>query len=350
MTLDLTTRYLGLELAHPLVASPSPLARDLDGIRRLEDAGAAAIVLPSIYEEEVEAEDARHLQLFEQGSSAQPEAAGYFPAIHRDVGSLDARLTTLRRAREACAVPIIASLNGVAPTGWVRIAKLVEQAGASALELNLYDVPANLDESGAAVERRWQATVEAVRAAVRVPLAVKLSPWLSSPGHFCRNLAAAGVNGLVLFNRFYQPDIDLDTLRTTPNLQLSSPHEMRQALLWIALLAGHVEASLAATTGRGDRRARRQVPAIGRRRGDDDLRPAATRAAPPRRLAPWPRAMDGEPRLLERARAARAPLRRRHPRSTAALARAIPRDAARRAALVGETRCHLKGRAGLLPM
>jgi dihydroorotate dehydrogenase (fumarate) len=249
MALDLSTPYLGLELAHPLVASPSPLAKDLDGIRRLEDAGAAAIVLPSIYEEEVEAEDARHLALLEQGSSAQPEAAGYFPAIHRDVGGLDARLSILRRAREACAVPIIASINGVAPTGWVRVAKLVEQAGASALELNLYDVPADLEESGAAVEGRWQATVEAVRAAVRVPLAVKLSPWLSSPGHFCRNLVASGVNGLVLFNRFYQPDIDLDTLRTTSNLQLSSPHEMRQALLWIALLAGHVEASLAATTG-----------------------------------------------------------------------------------------------------
>lgn len=249
MTIDLTTRYLGLELAHPIVASPSPLARDLDGIRRLEDAGAAAIVLPSIYEEEVEAEDERHLELLEQGSSMQPEAAGYFPAAHRDVGSLEARLTTLRRAREACTVPIIASLNGVAPSGWVRIAKRVEQAGASAIELNLYDVPADLDESGAAVEDRWRATALAVRAAVRVPLAVKLSPSLSAPGHFCRSLVMAGVNGLVLFNRFYQPDIDLDRLRTTSNLQLSSPHEMRQALLWIALLAGHVEASLAATTG-----------------------------------------------------------------------------------------------------
>jgi dihydroorotate dehydrogenase (fumarate) len=249
MTLDLSTRYLGLELEHPIVASPSPLARELDGIRRLEDAGAAAIVLPSIYEEEVEAEDARRLALREQGSGVQPEAAGYFPALHADVSSLDARLETLRRAREACSIPIIASLNGVAPTGWVHIAQLVEQAGAAAIELNLYDVPANLDHSGAVVEARWRATVEVVRAAVRVPLAVKLSPWLSAPGHFCRSLVEAGVNGLVLFNRFYQPDIDLDTLRTTSNLQLSSPHEMRQVLLWIAMLAGHVEASLAATTG-----------------------------------------------------------------------------------------------------
>lgn len=248
-SLDLTTRYLGLELSHPIVASPSPLARTLDGVRRLEDGGAAAIVLPSIYEEEVEAEDAARLALLEQGSGAQPEAAGYFSALHRSVGSLDARLETLRRARQACSVPIIASLNGMAPTGWVRIAREIEEAGASALELNIYDVPANLDESGAAVEDRWRATVEAVRAAVRLPLAVKLSPWLSAPAHFCRGLAAAGANGLVLFNRFYQPDIDLDTLRTTPNLQLSSPHEMRQALLWISMLSGHVQASLAATTG-----------------------------------------------------------------------------------------------------
>jgi len=247
--IDLTTRYLGIELGHPIVASPSPLSKTLDGIRRLEDGGAAAIVLPSIYEEEVEAEDAARLVLLEQGSGAQPEAAGYFSALHRSVGSLDARLDTLRRAREACAVPIIASLNGVAPTGWVRIAKEIEEAGASALELNVYDVPANLAESGAAVEGRWRATVEAVRAAVRLPLAVKLSPWLSAPAHFCRGLADAGVDGLVLFNRFYQPDVDLDTLRTTPNLQLSSPHEMRQVLLWISMLAGHVQASLAATTG-----------------------------------------------------------------------------------------------------
>ena len=249
MTLDLSTRYLGLELAHPIVASPSPLSASLDGIRRLEDAGAAAIVLPSIYEEEVEADDARHLALLEQGSSTQPEAAGYFPALHRDVGSLDARLATLRRAREACAVPIIASINGIAPTGWVRIARLVEQAGAAAIELNVYDVPADLEQSCAAVEARWRATVEAVRAAVHVPLAVKLGPWLSSPGHFCRSLVAAGANGLVLFNRFYQPDVDLETLRPTSSLHLSSPHEMRPALLWIALLSGHIDACLAATTG-----------------------------------------------------------------------------------------------------
>ena len=247
--MDLRTTYLGLELAHPVVASASPLSRELDGIRRLEDAGAAAIVLPSIYEEEIEAEDAITLALVEEGSWTQPEAGSYFPARDTDAGGLEARLETIRRARDACAVPIIASLNGSAPEGWVSFAHDVEAAGASAIELNLYRVPANLDESGEAVERRWLETVAAVRAAVPLPLAVKLGPWLSSPGHFAGALVGAGANGLVLFNRFYQPDIDLATLTPKSDLQLSAPYEIRQALLWISLLAGRLDASLAATTG-----------------------------------------------------------------------------------------------------
>ncbi|MCB1489507.1 MAG: dihydroorotate dehydrogenase-like protein [Bauldia sp.] len=250
MMVDLATTYLGLDLAHPVVASASPLSRELDGIRRLEDAGAAAIVLPSIYEEEIEAEDAITLALVEEGSWTQPEAGGYFPARDtQGAGGLEGRLETIRRAREACAVPIIASLNGSAPTGWVSFAHEIEAAGASAIELNLYRVPADLDESGEAVERRWLETVTAVRAAVPVPIAVKLGPWLSSPGHFATGLVGAGANGLVLFNRFYQPDIDLATLTPKSDLQLSAPYEIRQALLWISLLAGRIDASLAATTG-----------------------------------------------------------------------------------------------------
>lgn len=246
---DLATTYLGLPLAHPVVASASPFGRELGGIRRLEDAGAAAIVLPSIYEEEIEAEDAVTLALVEQGSWTQPEAADYFPARASEGGGLEGRLETIARAREACAVPVIASLNGSAPAGWVRFAREVEEAGAAAIELNLYRVPADLTESGAAVERRWLDTVAAVRAAVSLPLAVKLGPWLSSPGHFAGQLVEAGADGLVLFNRFYQPDIDLATLTPKPDLELSAPYEIRQALLWISLLSGRVEASLAATTG-----------------------------------------------------------------------------------------------------
>ncbi|MCP4381327.1 MAG: dihydroorotate dehydrogenase-like protein [Hyphomicrobiales bacterium] len=247
--MDLSTTYLGLPLAHPVVASASPLGRALDDIRRLEDAGAAAVVLPSIYEEEVEAEDAITLALVEQGSWTQPEAGDYFPARYRDTGGLEARLETIRRAREACDIPIIASLNGSAPAGWVEFGSEITQAGASAIELNIYRVPADLTESGEQVEQRWLDTVAAVRAAVALPLAVKLGPWLSSPGHFATRLVDAGADGLVLFNRFYQPDIDLVTLTPKPDLQLSSPYEIRQALLWIALLRDRTTASLAATSG-----------------------------------------------------------------------------------------------------
>ncbi len=249
--MKLATRYLGLALDHPIVASASPLSRDFDGIRRLEDAGAAAVVTPSVYEEEIEAEDAAYRQLVEHGSWTQPEAPdGYFPQVAPfRAGGLEARLETLRRAAGACAIPVIASLNGSTPQGWTEFARDLEEAGAAALELNLYRVPTDLHETGAAVEARWVDTVRAVTASVRIPVAVKLGPWLSSPGHHALEIAAAGARGLVLFNRFYQPDIDLATLMPKPSLELSTPYEMRQALLWIFLLAGRVDASLAATSG-----------------------------------------------------------------------------------------------------
>jgi dihydroorotate dehydrogenase (fumarate) len=249
--MNLETRYLGLTLTHPIVASASPLSRDLDGIRQLEDAGAAAVVMPSVYEEEIVAEDTAYEALVERGSWSQPEAAGgYFPETPAfRVGGLQARLETLQRASSACAIPIIASLNGSTPRGWTAFAADLERAGAAAIELNLYRVPADAHESGAEVERRWVETVRAVCGAVSIPVSVKLGPWLSSPGHHALEVAAAGAQGLVLFNRFYQPDIDLATLAPKPSLELSSPYEIRQALLWIALLAGRIEASLAASSG-----------------------------------------------------------------------------------------------------
>jgi dihydroorotate dehydrogenase (fumarate) len=247
--MNLATRYLGLDLEHPIVASASPLSRDLDGILRLEDAGCAAIVTPSIYEEEIEAEDQAFAELIERGSFAQPEAAGYFPNPSRPVGGLIGRIETLRKAVRACDVPIIASLNGSTPSGWTEVAREVEEAGAAAIELNIYRVPADSALSGEAVEARWLETVGRVREAVSLPLAVKLGPWLSSPAHFAARLVAAGAGGLVLFNRFYQPDIDLETLRAVPDLHLSQPYEIRQALMWIALMSGRTTASLAATTG-----------------------------------------------------------------------------------------------------
>ncbi len=247
--MDLRTTYLGLRLDHPIVASASPLSREFDGIRRLEDAGAAAVVMPSIYQEEIEAEDEAFVTLVERGSLAQPEATDYFPGSTMAVGGLESRVETLRRASEACEIPIIASLNGSTPAGWVEFAHELETAGAAAIELNLYRVPTDPAVSGETVEERWLETVRTVRAAVKLPLAVKLGPWLSSPAHFAAKLVEAGADGLVLFNRFYEPDIDLETLMPKPDLELSHPYEIRQALLWIALLARRTTASLAATSG-----------------------------------------------------------------------------------------------------
>lgn len=245
----LNTTYLGLELEHPIVASAGPVAASFDGIRRLEDGGAAAIVLPSIYEEEVEAEDAAYEMLTSEGEESQPEALAYFPGIASHVGALEERLEHLRKSAEAVSVPIIASLNGSEPKGWAGVATDAEAAGASAIELNIYRVPAHLDESAAEVEGRWLDTVRHVRQAVKLPIAVKLGPWLTSPGHFAKALIDAGADGLVLFNRFYAPDIDLFTLKPEPSLELSRPYEIRQGLMWISLLKDHVNASLAATTG-----------------------------------------------------------------------------------------------------
>lgn len=249
--MKLATTYLGLELEHPIVASASPLSREFDGIRRLEDAGAAAVVMPSVYEEEIVAEDTAYAELIEQGTATQPEATdGYFPELAAfRVGSLAARMETLRRAVDSCAIPIIASLNGSTPEGWTSFARDLEEAGAAAIELNLYRVPTDASESGAEVEQRWVDTVRAVCLSVSIPVAVKLGPWLSSPAHLAAEIAKAGASGLVLFNRFYQPDIDLAALAPQPTLELSDPYEIRQALLWISLLAGRTGASLAATSG-----------------------------------------------------------------------------------------------------
>ena len=247
--MDLSTNYLGLELAHPVVASANPIAREFDGIRRLEDGGCAAVVMPSIYEEEIEAEDTALAELIDRGSLAHPEAASYFPSPAWQVGGLSGRIETLRRASEACQIPVIASLNGSTPAGWLEVARELEEAGAAAIELNIYRVPADPRLDGRAVEEQWLETVRTVRQAVRLPLAVKIGPWLSSPANFATRLVEAGAGGLVMFNRFYEPDIDLSVLRPKPDLQLSQPYEIRQALMWIALLSGKVDASLAATSG-----------------------------------------------------------------------------------------------------
>jgi len=219
--MDLSTRYLGLELTHPIVASPSPLTRDIDGIRRLIDAGAAAIVMASVFEEQVAA----------------------------DRGLLEQRLETLHQASKQGGIPIIASLNGETPGGWVSFATQLEEAGASAIELDLYRVPSDPDETGQALEQSYVDILRAVKAKVQVPVAVKLSPYFSSPANMAKQLVEAGAGGLVLFNRFYEGDIDLDSLLVKPDFRLSTTYDIRLPLMWISLLSGRLDASLAATSG-----------------------------------------------------------------------------------------------------
>jgi dihydroorotate dehydrogenase (fumarate) len=247
--MDLATNYLGLKLGHPLIASASPLTATLEGIRALEDAGAAAVVMPSLFEDKIRAEDTAYAMYTEHGSYSQSEARSYFPELPDYDNGVSGHLDTVRRAVEAVDIPVIASLNATTTDGWINYAARLEQAGAAALELNMYYIPADATVSGQDVEARYVEVVRAVKRTVKVPVAVKLSPFFSSTGHIAHRLADAGADGLVLFNRFYQPDFDLATLSVTSDLKLSSSHEAGPPLLWIALLAGRVNRSLAATSG-----------------------------------------------------------------------------------------------------
>ena len=246
---DLSTRYLGLRLRTPLVASSSPLTGDLGGLRRLEDAGASAVVLPSLFEEQLTGEALEIDRLLETGAESFGEALGYFPSLDDYNTGPDHYLELVQKAKEVLDVPVIASLNGTTPGGWLDHARWLEEAGADALELNLYAVAADPDENAWTLETRLREVVVAVRRAIAIPLAVKLSPFFTALAHTARELVAAGADGLVLFNRFYQPDLDLETLEVAPRLALSSSDELRLPLRWIAILRGRVQASLAATSG-----------------------------------------------------------------------------------------------------
>ena len=247
--MSLATRYLGLQLAHPIVAAASPLTATLDGMRELEDAGAAAVVMASLYEEQIRAEDTAYALYTEHGSDSQAEASSYFPELADYNGGVSGHLETLRRASDALDIPVIASLNGTTAEGWVEHARDLEQAGAAAIELNVYSVPIDPETSGAEVERRTLEIVRQVKATVRIPVAIKLMPYFSSMPHFAAQLARAGADGLILFNRFYAPDIDLATLRVTRSLPLSTAAELPLPLVWIALLSRRVACSLAASRG-----------------------------------------------------------------------------------------------------
>lgn len=248
--MDLRTSYLGLELKNPLVASPSPLARDLANIRRLEDAGAAAVVLHSLFEEEINQESHALDRYLSDGTESYAEALTYFPEAptYKAIGP-DAYLEHIFRAKQAVDIPIVASLNGVSSGGWIRYAKEMEGAGADALELNIYYLPTRIDLSSAEVEQIYIDLVRDVRSSINIPIAVKLSPYFSSTANMMHRLSDAGASGLVLFNRFYQPDLDLENLEVVPNLILSKSEEMRLPLRWIAILYGRIAADLALTTG-----------------------------------------------------------------------------------------------------
>lgn len=247
--MDLTTSYLGLELKNPLIASASPLNARLDNIRQLEDAGAAAVVLPSIFEEQIAREQEMLDTLMTTGIDTYGEALSYFPAQSTEALTTQRYIELIEQARAAVDMPVIASLNGVSDFGWIDYAKMIEAAGASAIELNIYFVPSDVSLSGRQVEERYLSVVRAVKDAVKLPVAVKIGPGFSSPGNMAQLLDAAGADGLVLFNRYYQPDIDLGKLALVSDLQLSAPYEIRLPLLWIGVLAGKVKASLAATSG-----------------------------------------------------------------------------------------------------
>jgi dihydroorotate dehydrogenase (fumarate) len=246
---DLSTTYMGLALKNPLVPSASPLTADIDSIRELEDAGAAAVVLHSLFEEQLthEAEELAHLTT--QGTESFAESLTYFPAAGDYRLGPDEYLEHIRKAKLAVDIPVIASLNGVTVGGWSDYAQKMEQAGADAIELNVYYIATDPTLQAPDVENRYVQILKAVKSHVKIPVAMKLSPFFSAMAAMARRLDEAGADALVLFNRFYQPDIDLDGLEVRPDLVLSTPHEMRLPLRWIAVLCGHVKASLAATTG-----------------------------------------------------------------------------------------------------
>ena len=247
--MDLTTRYMGLTLKNPLVASASPVSERLDAIRRLEDNGAAAVVLFSLFEEQITHDSAALEHFMRLGTESYGEAISYFPSVQDyDVGPRQ-YLELIRRATEAVDIPIIASLNGVTERGWVSFAKEMQDAGASGIELNVYYIPAETFRSGAEVEQQYVDVLSAVKATVSIPVAIKVGPYFSSFADMACQLEEAGADALVLFNRFYQPDFDIETRTVAPAIALSTPGEIRLPLLWIALLFGRVSASLAATTG-----------------------------------------------------------------------------------------------------
>jgi dihydroorotate dehydrogenase (fumarate) len=247
--MDLTTTYMGMTLKNPLVPSASPLSQTLDGIRLMEDVGAAAVVMYSLFEEQIRAEAQQLDHYLSYNIELYPEALTYFPDLKNYNTGPDEYLELIRRAKEAVGIPIIGSLNGVSTGGWTGYARKIEEAGADGLELNVYYIPTSPDISAADVEQTYLDIVRAVKSSVSIPVAVKLSPYFSATANMAKRLAESGADALVLFNRFYQPDFDLEELTVVPGLVLSSPVEMRLPLRWVAILYGRIKTDFAITSG-----------------------------------------------------------------------------------------------------
>lgn len=247
--MNLRTRYLGMDLKNPIVASASPLSHSVASIRELEDAGAAAVVMYSLFEEQIDLESQRLDHYLANATESHAEALSYFPDLgHYNVGP-DEYLELIRSAKKAVDIPIIGSLNGVSAGGWTRYARLIQEAGADALELNLYYLATDPHISGVQVEEMYLDTVTNVKQHVDIPVAVKIGPYFSSTAYMARRFAEHGAEGLVLFNRFYQPDFDLQTLEVNPQLVLSTSHELRLPLRWVAILFGRISVDFAITSG-----------------------------------------------------------------------------------------------------
>ncbi len=246
---DLSTTYLGLKLKHPVVPSASPLSESLDKIKRLEDAGAAAVVMYSLFEEQIVGESHLLDHYLSYGAESFAEALDYFPEMDSYNIGPNAYLDLIRRAKESVSIPVIGSLNGVSTGGWVEYARMIQEAGADALELNIYYIPTDPAMTGAEVEQMYLDVVHDVKANISIPLAVKVGPYFSSFANMAMRLAKAGADGLVIFNRFYQPDFDLERLEVVPNLTLSSAWELRTPIRWVSILYGKVPVDFAVTRG-----------------------------------------------------------------------------------------------------
>ena len=247
--MDLTTKYLGLKLKNPIVPSASPLSYTLDGMKKMEDAGASAIVMYSLFEEQIAHERSELLHYLSHGTESYAEALSYFPDVHQYNLGPEEYLDLIQNAKKSLGIPIIGSLNGVSVGGWIEYAKKIEEAGADAIELNTYYIPTDPNLTGLDIESKYLEVVQAVKRSVKIPVSVKLSAFFSALANMVKKLDNVGIDGIVLFNRFYQPDINLETLEIEPNVILSSPQALRLPLRWIAILYGKVKVNLAASSG-----------------------------------------------------------------------------------------------------